>query len=136
MKLQQTFSFNSKYLLPLAMLFVVINLAADVLAYRFYQLGPFVISASGLIYPLTFCITDSITEVYGYPVARKIIWLAFIGELLFAIIIVVLIQLPLTSIGTNKQAFIIALGSLLRFVGSCIVGDITGIFLNIYCISK
>jgi uncharacterized integral membrane protein (TIGR00697 family) len=136
MKLQPTFSLNTKFIIPLAMLFVVINLAADAVAFRFYHLGNFVISASGIIYPLTFCISDSIAEVYGYSVARKVIWFGLICELIFAIMVDVLIQLPLPSVGSNGEAFLVTLGPVLRFVLSCIIGNIVGIFLNIYCISK
>lgn len=136
MKPLNNFSLNTKFILPLTMIFIVINLTADVIAYRFYHLGHFVISASGIIYPLCFCISDSIAEVYGYSTARKIIWIGLIGELIFAALVHVLIQLPLPSIGTNESAFIITLGPILRFVVSCIIGDIAGIFLNVYCISK
>lgn len=133
---KNTFLINTKFILPLATIFIVINITADVIAYRFYHLGHFVISASGLIYPLCFCITDSITEVYGYSMARKVIWAGLIGELIFAGLVHVLIQLPLPSVGTNESAFIMTLGPILRFVVSCIIGDIVGIFLNVYCISK
>lgn len=136
MKPQNTFSLNTRYILPLAMAFVVINIVADVTAYKFYHLGPFAISASGLIYPLSFCIMDSITEVYGYSIARKVIWFGLTSELIFAIMVDILIQLPLPSVGANGHAFVMVLGPVLRFVISCIIGDIAGIFLNVYCISK
>ena len=137
MKLQRTFALNSKFLLPLAMLYITINIASDVVAYRFYDFGHFAaISASGIIYPLTFCISDSVAEVYGYSAARKLIWAGLACELIFAIMINCLINLPLHSSVQNGKAFIITLGPILRFVLSCIIGDIAGFFLNVYCISK
>jgi len=136
MKLQESFSLNAKFILPLAMLYITLNITSDTVAFRFYNLGELAISASGLIYPLSFFITDSIAEVYGYVAARKVIWAGLVCELIFAILAELLIRLPLKSPITNQHAFIITLGPVLRFVFSCIIGDIAGIFLNIYCISK
>ena len=136
MNLRREYSLNSKFLLALVMIYMALNLTSDAIAFRFYNIGQFAISASGLIYPLTFFITDSIAEVYGYSIARKVIWIGLICEFMFAILIEILIRLPLTSTVDNGNAFLITLGPLLQFVLSCIVGDIVGIFLNVYCLSK
>lgn len=136
MHLRREYSLNSKFLLLLAMLYISLNLSSAAVAFRFYNLGPFIISASGLIYPLTFFITDSIAEVYGYSIARKVIWMGLFCELVFAVIIEILIRLPFGSTVGNGDAFLIVFGPLLQFVLSCIVGDLFGIFLNVYCLSK
>lgn len=136
MHLRREYSLNSKFLLVLSMLYIAINLTADAVAFRFYNFGQFSISASGLIYPLTFFITDSIAEIYGYSIARKVIWMGLACELFFAILIEILIRLPLASTTNNGEAFLTVLGPLLQFVLSCIIGDAVGIFLNVYCLSK
>lgn len=68
MKLQQNFLLNSKYILPLTMLYITLNIACTVVAYRFYHFGNLLIAGSGIIYPLTFFISDSVAEVYGYSI--------------------------------------------------------------------
>lgn len=136
MNLRRKYALNSKFILLLSMLYITINLTCDVVAYKFYHLGSFLIAGSGVVYPITFFISDSIAEVYGYTVAKKIIWLGFICELIFAVLLEIVIRLPLQTYGKNSEAFVLVLGPMLRFVLSCIVADILGIFLNIYCISK
>ena len=135
-QLQKDFKLNTKYLLPMAMLYITFSFTSTVVAFRFYSYHGLAISASGLIYPLTFFISDAIAEVYGYQTARKVVWITLISSIVFASLIEVLIRLPLHSDPANTHAFIASLGSTLRFILSCIVGDIVGIFLNIYLVSK
>ena len=44
-------------------------------------------AAINIIFPLTYIIGDIVAEVYGYTVAKKIIWVTLICELFFAITI-------------------------------------------------
>jgi len=130
------FELNSRYLLPLMMLYLMATLAADVVAYKFVAIGPLIESGATLIFPFTYLIGDVVTEVYGYHIARKFIWLNLICELIFALLVIGIIHLESPAHMNSQAAFILSLGNLLRFVLSGVLGNICSDFLNVYLISS
>ncbi len=130
------FELNSKFILPIIMLYVMATLAADVVAYKFVTIGPLVESGATLIFPLTYLLSDIVTEVYGYKIARKFIWLNLICELLFAVLIVAIVGMKSPAFLHRQHYFNLALGNTLRFVVSGIIANIISDFLNVYLISK
>lgn len=132
----QPFELNTKYLLPLMMLYLMATLAADVVANKFVTLGPLLESGATLIFPLTYLIGDVVTEVYGYQVARKFIWLNLSCEFIFAILILMVINLDSPTSIPHQTEFKYSLGNMLRFVVSGMIANIVSDFLNIYLISR
>jgi len=126
---------NSKYLLVIIMAYFVAILSADVVAYKFVGFGNFVISGATIVFPLTYLFGDILTEVYGYSIARQIVWLSLIGELLFALIVKGVLLLPSAGFANYQQAFDLTEGSMYLFVMGGVVGNILSSFLNIYLIS-
>lgn len=132
----QPFVLNSKYILPIMMLYLMATLAADVVAYKIVSLGPLLESGATFIFPITYLLGDVVTEVYGYKMARKFIWLNLLCELIFAILIVTVLHFDSPSFWHNQKAFESSLGNILLFVISGITGNIVSDFLNVYLISK
>lgn len=64
-----------------------------------------VISPGTLSYPLSFLISDSITEVYGFKKARLAIWTALFFNLLFILFGQLIIQLPSPTFSTDNESF-------------------------------
>lgn len=133
---QRPFELNSKFILPIIMLYVMATLAADVVAYKFTNIGPLRESGATFVFPITYLLSDVVTEVYGYKIARKFIWLNLICQLLFALIIVGIINLQSPPDLHSQDYFNLALGNTLRFVVSGIIANIISDFLNVYLISK
>lgn len=133
---QKPFEINSRYILPLMMVYLMATLAADAVAYKFVQFGPLVESGATFIFPLTYLLGDVVTEVYGYKIARKFIWLNLICELLFALLVVGVIHMKSPAFWQYQTAFDQSLGNVLRFVVSGIIANIVSDFLNVYLISK
>lgn len=67
--------------------FLTIMLGTYVLAYKMIAIGGNIISGGIFIFPITYAITDITTEVYGYDQTKKMIKMAFICCLIFALII-------------------------------------------------
>ncbi len=61
--------------------------------------------AGTLIYPLTFLLSDLITEVYGYKQARRAIWYGFLFNAVFIIYGQIVIHLPSPAYPTNNQMY-------------------------------
>src|SRR5262245_18687209 len=61
--------------------------------------------AGTLIFPLTFLLSDLITEVYGYKYARRAIWCGFLFNALFIIYGQIVIHMPSPSYPTNNDMF-------------------------------
>ena len=130
------FELNSKYMLPIIMLYLMATLAADVVAYKLISLGPLIESGATFIFPFTYLLGDVVTEVYGYRIARKFIWLNLICELIFAILVVTVIHLKSAPFWHYQTDFDHTLGNILRFVISGIIANIVSDFLSVYLISK
>lgn len=132
-KLQQS---QYKALTFLSMIYITLVLAADVLIYKIVHLGPITLTVGSLITPFWFVMTDIVAEVYGYQIARRLIWSGIACGLLFTVICVTLINLPSPETWPYQPAYDQVLGKLTRvFIGS-VAGVIIGAFTNTYLITK
>lgn len=64
-----------------------------------------VLSPGALSFPLSFILSDTITEVYGYKNARLAIWAALFFNILFLLFGQIVIHLPSPSFSTDNVAF-------------------------------
>lgn len=125
-----------KALTFLSMIYITLILAADVLIYKIAHVGSITLTVGSLITPFWFVITDIIAEVYGYQIARRLIWSGIACGFLFTIICVTLIHFPSPEAWPHQPAYDQVLGKLVRvFIGS-IAGVIIGAFTNTYLITK
>lgn len=124
-----------KLLLLLAMLYLTADLASCALTYKFAQIHFLFFSVETLIFPITYVITDMITEVYGYNVARQLIWIVFLCDFLFALTTMLLVKIPSPTLQI-QQTYNFVFADLLRGSVAEIAGVLCGIFMNIYAISK
>lgn len=94
-------------------------------------------SSSGtLIFPLTFLLSDLITEVYGYKHARRAIWCGFLFNAVFFVYGQIVIHLPSPAYATNNMLFDKILAANTRMIiGSCVSYLIAEPF-NSYIMSK
>ncbi|MDF1760459.1 MAG: queuosine precursor transporter [Coxiellaceae bacterium] len=136
MQHRSKFKLNSKYLLPLSVFYIVFCLSADVLAFRFTQFGPVVESGATLLFPMTYLISDIVTEVYGYNIAKLLIWLILLGEIVFALLLRLVNLAPYATFLQDPQAYNIVINPILRFVLAGVVANILSDFVNIYLLSK
>ena len=125
-----------RYLVPLSMLYMTIKLTTLLLIYKVISIGTFSASASTLIMPFWFVLGDIIAEVYGYKIARKLIWMAIIYQFLFAFVCAEMISLHTTSPSPHQEAYNHILGKLPRIAFSSFIAILAGAFINAYVISK
>ena len=127
---------NSKFILPLCMLFITVSLAADAVAYKFASIGPAIVSGATVIFPLTYLIGDVITEVYGYYVNKSLIWSALFCEILFALSVSFVSHMHILANFPYQNDFNHVFDKTIWFVSSGIIADLVSNFLNSMFISK
>ncbi len=65
------------------------------ICYKFVELPLFgVVSASGIMFPLTFLIADVVAEHYGYSASRILIWSTLLAQFVFVIFVYLIYLLP------------------------------------------
>ena len=101
----------------------------------FGQLGP--ISVTVISYPL-FCLSlDMISEIYGYRVSRRTLWIAFIGVSVFCGLLLLFMSLPTPQdLSGRTQNFDQAFTLLPRQYLFNTMGIISGVYCNIYTFGK
>jgi uncharacterized integral membrane protein (TIGR00697 family) len=126
-----------KYLIFLVTLFLISYLASPVVQNRLVLFGHTYFSATLFVYPLSYSISDIVTEIYGYRVARQMIWSGIFAWLISGLFFMMVIHMKgpaFWKIYDNE--FNMVMQPYLRSVLSGTLSVIAGQFLNIYIISK
>ncbi|MBA3660216.1 MAG: queuosine precursor transporter [Gammaproteobacteria bacterium] len=127
-----------KYILYISMLFITIDLSAVSVAYKMVTLNNLfeINSAATLIFPLTYCIGDIVTEVYGYNMAKALIWYSLLLQIIFGLLTTAVIHLPSPLFWSNDPAYNTVFGSILRFIFAGTIANFSSSIINIYIVSK
>ncbi|MCF6767282.1 queuosine precursor transporter [Thiotrichales bacterium 19S11-10] len=98
--------YKPKILSFLMLFYVVVLLLANWFDVRLVSLGFGLSTDAGtLIFPLTFLLSDLITEVYGYKNTRRAIWLGFLFNLIFILYGQLITHLPSPDNAPFNQLF-------------------------------
>jgi uncharacterized integral membrane protein (TIGR00697 family) len=116
--------------------FITCLITANIIAVKVINLGPLVLPAAIFVFPLSYICGDVLTEVYGYRVARKVIWFGFICNLVFVFFAWVGQVLPGDTSWEAQAAYERILGFVPRIVGASICGYLVGEFVNSYVLAR
>ena len=117
-------------------LFIACLITANIIIVKQIAVGPFILPAAIIIFPISYILSDVLTEVYGYSQARRVIWLGFICNL-FAVIAILIGQvLPAAATFEGQAAYETILGSTPRFLAASFVAYLAGEFTNSFILSK
>lgn len=130
-------TFNGYKLLPLlSMSYMAVALLSTLFVYKIVLVGPTIITAGALLSPLWYFIADIITEVYGFRIARNIIWAELFLEFFFVSVAYLFLTLPSPAYWSGHESYNFVFSNLPRvFIGS-LVGTIVGAFINTTLVSK
>lgn len=73
-----------KFLILIVTLYVTAILAPIVLVHKLITIGGFVTSPCIFLFPLSFIFGDIIAEVYGYKIARQVVWSGIASIFIFS----------------------------------------------------
>ena len=79
-------------------LFIGFLIGMNVLGGKIIELGPFASSVAFLIVPLSFLVTDIVTEVYGRKKARELVMSVFITLIVFLFFLILVVGFLMTII--------------------------------------
>jgi uncharacterized integral membrane protein (TIGR00697 family) len=117
-------------------LFVASLLTANIISVKLIMIGPFILPAGVIIFPVSYILGDILTEVYGYRYARRAIWLGFAGNLLAVVAIWLAGLLPAPPFWQGQEAFATILGFTPRLLLASFVAYLAGEFANSTVLAK
>ncbi len=126
----------SHRLVFVAALFITCLITANVIAVKVISLGPFVLPAAIVIFPLSYIFGDILTEVYGYRWARKVIWLGFLCNLIFVVFAWIGQVLPPAPFWEGQGAYESILGYAPRLLIASFSGYLVGEFANSFVLAR
>ena len=116
--------------------FITCLITANIIAVKVISLGAFTLPAAVFVFPISYIFGDILTEVYGYKVARRVIWLGFACNLLFVFFAWIGQILPPASFWQGQEAYKSILGYTPRLLGASMAGYIVGEFINSFVLAR
>lgn len=123
--------FNGYSLLPfIAMAYLTLKILSILLFYKIVTVFSIKASAGTLVIPLWFLLGDVITEVYGYKVARKILYAAVLCQVFFAGFAYLFNELGTVQLGRDQLAYSEVISHLPRVALVSVFSIIIGGLIN------
>jgi uncharacterized integral membrane protein (TIGR00697 family) len=116
--------------------FITCLITANIIAVKVITLGPFTLPAAIFVFPISYIFGDVLTEVYGYRVARRVIWIGFLCNLIFVFFAWIGQLLPSASFWGDQGAYESILGYTPRLLAASLAGYLVGEFINSFVLAK
>ena len=104
---------------------------SNILASKTFSLYDIILPCGVVIFPLVYIVGDVLTEIYGFTLAKRTIYLGFIINLIAVIAYQIAIFLPGTDLATSN-AFSIILGSTPRILIASLISYLVGSYINAF----
>ena len=116
--------------------FITCLITANIIAVKVISLGSFILPAAIFVFPISYIFGDVLTEVYGYRVARRVIWLGFACNLIFVFFAWIGQILPPASFWGDQTAYESILGYTPRLLAASLGGYLVGEFVNSFVLAR
>lgn len=117
-------------------LFVTALITANITAVKLIGVFGLVLPAAILVFPVSYICGDVLTEVYGYRVARRVIWLGFFCNLLAVAAIYLGGVVPAAPFWQDQEAYETILGYTPRLLAASFLAYLVGEFTNSYVLAR
>ncbi|MEK7584444.1 MAG: queuosine precursor transporter [Patescibacteria group bacterium] len=125
-----------KFLGLITALYITMQLVSDITAGKIIQFFIFPVSVTVLYFPITYIISDVLTEVYGYAKARSVVWMVLFSSILAGLVYQLVIALPPAAGFPSNDAYATVLGSVPRILLGGWIAVWVGGILNDYVLAK
>jgi queuosine precursor transporter len=117
--------------------FVCIMLCSNVIgAPKVFSVGGMSFGAGILFFPISYLFGDMLTEVYGYAMARRVVWAGFAAMIFASFTSFLVLKLPPANGWNDQAAFETVFGSTWRLVLGSLVAFFCGEFCNSFVLAK
>ncbi|MFL6451728.1 MAG: queuosine precursor transporter [Bryobacteraceae bacterium] len=125
-----------RYLESFTLLFVVVLIISNLIAPKFFALGPMRISAAQILFPITYIFGDIFTEVYGYSASRRAIWFGFFASFLMVAVSYLAVVIPPAPEFKDQAAFETIFRPVGRIVAASLLAYWCGEFANSFTLAR
>ncbi|MBV8866844.1 MAG: queuosine precursor transporter [Acidobacteriaceae bacterium] len=125
-----------KYLDPFITLFVTVLLISNIIAVKFFAVGPLRVSSAQMLFPITYIFGDIFTEVYGYDASRRAIWFGFFASLVLVVLSFAAVIIPPAPEFKDQAAFAAVFSPVGRIVFASLLAYWCGEFANSFTLAK
>lgn len=130
----QTMSF---LLFAMGVLFCTCLIASNLLETKVMQIGKYTLTGGLLCFPISYILSDCITEVWGYRKTRFIIWMGFLMNLLVVLFGLLAVWIPAADCWVeNEPHFNFVFGFAPRIAVASFAAFLIGSFVNAYVMSR
>jgi len=99
---------------------------ANAIAAKLIHVGPAVVTAGALAYPLTYVLQDVLNETLHREEARDVVWGAFLGAVLLAVYTHIAVELPAAPGGATDTAY----GAVFGVTGRVVAGSLLAFLIG------
>ncbi len=109
---------------------------SNLTAFKVVEIAGLSFPAGLIFFPLTFIFDDILTEVYGFKVARRVIWSALFTNLIIVLGTLLTISLPPSPYWHEQTAYAVVYSAVPRVFAASIISYLAGEFANSIILAK
>jgi uncharacterized integral membrane protein (TIGR00697 family) len=106
-------------------------IVSNILASKTFSVYDIILPCAVVIFPIVYIVGDVLTDIYGFTLAKRTIYLGFIMNLIAVIAYQIAMFLPGTDLASTN-AFNIVLGSTPRILIASFISYLVGSYVNAY----
>ena len=129
-------STGSTWFSAIVALYVAALITANTVAVSVLDLGPFAADAGTLTFPIAYIVGDVLTEVYGFRIARRVIWLGFVCNIFAVGVYQLAMQFPTHNDPAFDAGFQMVFASTPRILVASMIAYPVGSFINAAVLSR
>ncbi len=133
---------GSRWFLLVVAIFIAALLTSNIIAVRIVSLGDapligeLIVTSAIVVFPLSYIVGDVLTEVYGYAIARRVIWAGFGANVVMVLAIWLGGLLPAASDWEHQAAYDTILGFTGRLLVASFIAYAIGSFTNAIILAR
>jgi len=117
-------------------LFTSCLLISNIVSVKLITMGPFIITAGVVVFPISYIVNDVISEVWGFHKARFIIWCGFVMNLLAISVYTLSLHLPAAPFWDGQSGFASVLQHTPRLAAASLLAYLVGSLINSAIMSR
>lgn len=125
-----------KYVDLISAVFVTTLLVSNIVASKIGNFAGFFMPVGVVVFPLSYFLADILTEVYGYAVMRRVIWIGFFCNLIAVTVYWIARSLPAAPFYADQAAYDLIFGATPRLLLASFVAYLVGSFVNAFIMAK